>query len=168
MRIVQASTDKEIQQARELFREYEAGVGTTPCFQNFAQELAGLPGEYAPPAGRLLLASEEDELAGCVALRPLGPAGCEMKRLFVRPAFRGSGLGRRLVESIIEAARESGYTSMRLETLPGKMDKAIKLYQSLGFKEIPPYNENPVEATKFMELNLTTLQEEHEEQNPDA
>ena len=156
MRIVQVNTDQEIQQARELFQEYEAAMGTTPCFQNFAQELAGLPGDYAPPSGRLLLATEDDRLAGCIALRRLGPDACEMKRLFVRPPFRGSGLGRRLVDAVVEEARKTGYTRLRLETLPGKMDSAISLYQSFGFTEIPPYTENPVEATKFMELNLRT------------
>jgi putative acetyltransferase len=157
MRIFQANIEKEIEQARELFQEYETGMGTTPCFQNFSQELAQLPGDYGPPAGRLLLVSEDDQLAGCIALRKLGPCACEMKRLFLRPSFRGSGLGRILVDAVIQEARNIGYTRLRLETLPGKMDRAIALYHSLGFTEIPPYNENPVEATTFMELNLESL-----------
>ena len=114
-----------------------------------------MPGDYAAPDGRLLLAEEDKELAGCIALRKLGDGVCEMKRLFLRPAYRGKGLGRVLVESIIDEARKLGYTYMRLDTLPGRMDTAIGLYQSIGFVEIAPYCENPVEGAKFMELDLT-------------
>lgn len=156
MHIFQASSDEDIRSARSLFEEYAAGVGISLCFQNFDRELANLPGDYAPPEGRLLLAIEEDQLAGCIAMRKLKPGVCEMKRLFLRPAYRGRGLGRVLVESIIDEARKLGYTHMRLDTLPGRMDQAISLYRSIGFVEIAPYYENPVEGAKFMELNLAT------------
>lgn len=154
MRIFQANTQEDIDHARALFEEYAAGLGISLCFQNFDRELANLPGDYAPPDGRLLLATENDQLAGCIALRKLGGGVCEMKRLFLRPAYRGKGLGRVLVESIIDEARQLGYTTMRLDTLPGRMDQAIALYQSIGFVEIPPYYENPVEDAKFMQLGL--------------
>ena len=164
MRISEVTSDKEIQQARGLFEEYAAGVGISLCFQNFDQELKNLPGDYAPPDGRLLLARENDELAGCIAMRKLEPGVCEMKRLFVRPAFRGRGLGRILVHSIINEARNLGYTHMRLDTLPGRMETAIALYQSLGFVEIAPYCENPVEGAKFMELDLARMRTREEQQ----
>lgn len=156
MQIFNAESEHDIQQARVLFEEYALGLGFSLCFQNFDRELLNLPGAYAPPSGRLLLATEEDELAGCVALRKLGPDVCEMKRLFLRPGYRGNGRGKVLVESIIGEARKLGYTRMRLDTLPGRMDKAIALYRSIGFVEIEPYCENPVEGAKFMELDLNT------------
>ena len=156
LRIFQANSDEDVQQARALFEEYAAGLGISLCFQNFDRELANLPGDYAPPDGRLLLATEDDQLAGCIAMRKLGPGVCEMKRLFLRPAYRGKGLGRVLVESIIDEARRLGYTHMRLDTMPGRMDQAIALYQSIGFVEIEPYYDNPVEDAKFMQLELVT------------
>jgi ribosomal protein S18 acetylase RimI-like enzyme len=156
LRITQATTRSDIEQARELFKEYEASLGISLCFQSFDQELANLPGDYAPPRGRLLLAREYDQLLGCIALRPVGPTTCEMKRLFVRPQHRDRRLGRVLVEAIIEEARNIGYTHMRLDTLPGKMDRAIALYRSIGFLEIPPYYNTPVDSTTFMELDLLT------------
>ena len=156
----QATTDEHIEAARTLFEEYEAGLGISLCFQNFVEELKNLPGDYAPPDGRLLLATENDQLAGCIALRKLERGVCEMKRLFVRPTHRATGLGRYLAESIIDEARKLGYTHMRLDTIPGKMDKAIALYQSLGFVEIEPYRENPVAGAKFMELKLAKNQEQ--------
>ena len=156
MHIFQANTQEDIDRARLLFEEYASGLGISLCFQNFDHELANLPGDYAPPDGRLLLATEDDQLAGCIALRKLAPGVCEMKRLFLRPAFRGNGRGRVLVEALIDEARKLGYTTMRLDTLPGRMDKAIALYQSIGFVEIGPYYENPVESAKFMELDLVT------------
>ena len=159
MHVFQANSQQDIDHARTLFEEYAAGLGISLCFQNFDQELKNLPGDYAPPGGRLLLATEDDQLAGCVALRKLSTVTCEMKRLFVRPAYRGTGLGRVLVESVIDEARKLGYTQMRLDTLPGRMDKAIALYSSIGFKEIEPYYPNPVEGAKFMELDLVTNQE---------
>lgn len=154
LRLTQATTQTDLDDARALFKEYEAGLGISLCFQNFAEELANLPGDYAPPRGRLLLAREYDQLLGCIALRPVGPTTCEMKRLFVRPEHRDRRLGRVLVEAIIEEARKIGYTHMRLDTISGKMDRAIALYRSLGFAEIPPYYHTPVDTTTFMELDL--------------
>src|SRR5829696_414090 len=156
MRIFQANSQEDIDQARTLFEEYQTGLGISLCFQDFDQELKKLPGDYAPPDGRLLLAVDDAGLAGCIALRKLAPDVCEMKRLFVRPTHRGTGLGRTLVESLIDEARRLGYTKMRLDTLPGRMDKAIALYQSIGFVDIDPYYENPVPDAKFMELELAT------------
>jgi len=156
LRLTQATTPSDIQEAHSLFEEYAAGLGISLCFQNFDQELANLPGDYAPPQGRLLLAREFDQLMGCIALRPVGPTTCEMKRLFVRPEYRDRKLGRLLVEAIIEEARKIGYTHMRLDTLPGRMDRAIQLYRSIGFVEIKPYYDTPVDSTKFMELDLLT------------
>jgi len=151
---VQATSEGELVTARELFEEYRTALNISLCFQNFDQEVAGLPGNYAPPAGRLLLAIEGDEVAGCIALRPLAGNACEMKRLYVRPQFRGQGLGQKLVAAVIEAARGIGYEYMRLDTLPGKMDQAIALYRSIGFREIAPYYHNPVAGALFMELAL--------------
>ena len=157
--VFRATTDEDIEAARTLFNEYAAGLGISLCFQNFDHELKNLPGDYALPDGRLLLASDHDQIAGCIAMRKLAPNICEMKRLFVRPAYRGTGLGRVLVNTIIDEARKLGYTHMRLDTIPGKMDKAIALYQSIGFVEIEPYCKNPVEGAKFMELKLVNNQE---------
>ena len=156
LELIQAKTPGDIQQARELFQEYEAGLGISLCFQNFAEELANLPGDYAPPRGRLLLASEFDQVMGCVALRPLGPTICEMKRLFVRPEYRDRRTGRILVEAIIEEARKIGYTHMRLDTITDRMERAVALYRSIGFVEIAPYRKNPVDSATFMELDLLT------------
>jgi ribosomal protein S18 acetylase RimI-like enzyme len=154
MRVFQANTQEDIDQARALFLEYAAGLGISLCFQNFDRELANLPGDYAPPEGRLLLATEDDQLAGCIALRKLSDGICEMKRLFIRPAYRGKGLGRVLVNALIDEARQLGYTRMRLDTLVGRMDQAIALYRSIGFVEIEPYYENPIEDAKYMQLEL--------------
>jgi len=159
MRIVEANTHEDVDHARTLFKEYEAGLGISLCFQNFDHELKNLPGDYAPPDGRLLLAKDDDDqIAGCIAMRKHSPGICEMKRLFVRPAYRSTGLGRVLVNTIIDEARKLGYTHMRLDTLPGRMDKAIALYRSIGFVDIEPYYTS-LETAKFMELDLATNQE---------
>jgi putative acetyltransferase len=154
MKLILAKSESDIKEARTLLEEYAAWLGISLCFQNFDRELAALPGEYAPPDGRLLLAFEDDEVAGCIALRKIRATTCEMKRLFLRPEFRGRGQGRLLVERIIEEARQIGYTQMCLDTLPGRMDQAIALYKSIGFKEIEPYYNNPVAGATFMELRL--------------
>ena len=153
MRVVDGHTDDRLPAVRDLFEEYAASLEVDLSFQDFDSELAELPGDYAPPAGRLLLALEGDEAAGCVALRPYEPGLCEMKRLYVRPTFQGSGLGRRLAEAIVEAGREAGYGSMRLDTLP-TMAAARGLYRSLGFEEIEAYRPNPVHGTTYFELRL--------------
>ncbi|HSQ59389.1 MAG TPA: GNAT family N-acetyltransferase [Acidobacteriota bacterium] len=152
--IRRAATPQDLETARALFREYAAGLGFGLEFQEFEAELAGLPGAYAEPEGCLLLADVEGRPAGCVALRPHGPPGtCEMKRLYVVPAFRGLGVGRRLAEAIVEEARARGYRRLRLDTVPG-MDAAIAVYRSLGFREIPPYRFNPIEGALFFEADL--------------
>jgi GNAT superfamily N-acetyltransferase len=156
MKSIQAHSSEDIEQARSLFKEYSDWLEIDLCFQNFEKELANLPGDYAPPAGRLLLAYEDSQLAGCVALRKIDDGICEMKRLFLRDNFRGKGLGRQLIEAIIREAREIGYERMRLDTLPPKMDDAIALYRSHGFKETAPYYDNRVAGAIFMELDLTT------------
>jgi putative acetyltransferase len=154
MKFIQAQSPEEIEIARELFREYAAGLNIDLCFQNFDQEVNDLPGNYAPPLGRLLLAIEDEQVAGCIALRSLNDGACEMKRLYVRPEFRGQGLGKKLVTTLLDVAREIGYRRILLDTLPGKMDEAIALYRSLGFREIAPYYHNPVAGALFMELGL--------------
>jgi putative acetyltransferase len=137
-----------------LFLEYARSLGFSLCFQNFDKELAELPGEYAPPDGRLLLAEYGGELAGCVALHRLEPETCEMKRLYLRPKFRGKGLGRVLAERIIGEAREIGYKRMRLDTVEPVMKDAVAMYRRFGFREISPYRANPMPGTLYMELDL--------------
>ena len=151
--IVPARGAEHLAAVRALFREYAGSLGVDLGFQGFEDELARLPGEYSPPAGRLLVALDRDEPAGCVALRPLEPGVCEMKRLYARPAYRGTGLGRRLAERVVSEAREAGYRAMRLDTLPG-MEAAKRLYDALGFRPIDPYRYNPVPGTAFLELRL--------------
>jgi ribosomal protein S18 acetylase RimI-like enzyme len=143
----------QLAQARALFKEYAAELGVDLSFQGFPAELENLPGPYAPPKGRLFLAMEEAEAGGCVALRPLKNGVCEMKRLYVRPAFRGRGLGRLLTEKTIFAARATGYELMRLDTL-AHMQPAIRLYEGVGFVRREPYYETPLANTVFMELRL--------------
>lgn len=141
-------------QARELFVEYAQSLGFSLCFQNFDKELANLPGDYAPPTGRLLLAEYEGQLVGCVALHKLEPGICEMKRLYLRPQFRGKGLGRVLVDHILAEARQIGYERMRLDSVEPVMKDAVGMYRKLGFKEIAPYCANPMAGTLYMELLL--------------
>ena len=153
--MIQVHNGPDIDLARELFREYHRSLDVDLCFQDFEHELATLPGEYAPPFGRLLLCYEEENLAGCVALRKIDDETCEMKRLYVRPEFRGRQLGKRLAESVIDESRVIGYKKMKLDTLP-IMTTAITMYRSLGFKPTPPYRHNPVPGALFMELDLGT------------
>lgn len=152
MRIVDGHREAAV--ARRLFEEYAAGLDVDLGFQHFEQELRELPGDYVPPAGALLLAYDGEEVAGCVAVRPFEPGAAELKRLYVRPAYRGSGLGRRLTEAAIAAARAAGYERIRLDTLPS-MCEARRLYASLGFEEIDAYRPNPVHGTTYFELRLT-------------
>jgi len=152
--IVKADSSEGVQIARELFREYAAEIGIDLSFQNFEQEVAELPGKYSPPGGVLLLAMDEKEPLGCVALRPLEDGICEMKRLYVRPSGRGRAVGRRLVEALIAHAENAGYRKMRLDTLVGRMDRAIALYRELGFVEIAPYAFNPYPGALYLELQL--------------
>ncbi|MGA2743533.1 MAG: GNAT family N-acetyltransferase [Candidatus Sulfotelmatobacter sp.] len=150
----QAESPVQLAQARELFLEYARSLGFSLCFQNFDRELANLPGGYAPPEGRLLLAEYEGELAGCAALHPLELDICEMKRLYLRPQFRGKGLGRALADHIIAEARRIGYQRMRLDTVEPVMKDAVAMYRKLGFKEIAPYCPNPMSGVIYMELQL--------------
>lgn len=140
--------------ARSIFREYEAWLGLDLCFQGFESELATLPGKYALPDGRLFLAFRGSNIAGCVALRKLDEKTCEMKRLFVRPAHQGLGLGVTLLRMVIAAARDIGYKRLRLDTYPPKMGKAVGIYEAHGFRQIGPYYDNPNPETLFMELDL--------------
>ena len=153
MQICQASKPEDIALARVLFEEYAAWLALDLSFQGFEDELAELPGLYAPPRGCLLLALSGAQGAGCVALRPLTIDVCEMKRLFVRSAFRGRGLGRLLAERVLQEARLIGYTAMKLDTLP-VMQEAIRLYEALGFVRCPAYYQTPLKGTIFMELQL--------------
>jgi GNAT superfamily N-acetyltransferase len=149
-----ARSESDIAAVRAIFREYESWLGLDLCFQGFEEELRDLPGKYASPAGRLYLAKAKDEVAGCIALRPLDSNICEMKRLFVRDRFRGMQIGKLLIERLIEDARMIGYGAMRLDTFPPKMGKAVRLYESYSFREIGAYYNNPNEGVLFMELNL--------------
>jgi ribosomal protein S18 acetylase RimI-like enzyme len=155
MTIKQALTDTEIEAVRRLFREYEAFLDVDLGFQNFDVEFAGLPGKYARPDGDLLIGLDGDRILGCVAVRRLDDHVCEMKRLYVRPEARGTGLGRRLAEQIIEIARELGYSLMRLDTLD-RLTEAMDLYETLGFRRTAPYYENPLQGVVYWELSLVS------------
>lgn len=152
--IEQAETAEQIDTARELFREYETSMDLDLCFQGFETELAELPGKYTLPNGRLLIAYSGKDPAGCIALRDLGESTCEIKRLYVRSGFRGQRIGLQLVERVIADARLIGYSKMRLDTAPDKMGKAVQLYESHGFREIPAYYDNPHPGVMYMELTL--------------
>src|SRR6266849_3595104 len=152
--LAQAESPAHMAQARELFLEYAQSLGFSLCFQSFDQELAGLPGDYAPPDGRLLLAEYEGQLAGCVALHKLESGICEMKRLYLRPQFRGKGLGRVLAETVVAEARAVGYRKMRLDTVEPVMPNAVAMYRRLGFVEIEAYRTNPIAGALYMELRL--------------
>lgn len=140
--------------ARELFLEYARSLDFELCFQSFDAELAGLPGKYAAPRGRLYLARVDGNVAGCIALRPLETGVCEMKRLWVRPTYRGHGVGRALCDRLVDDARQIGYRVMRLDTIGATMQKAVGLYRALGFREIPAYYDNPIPGALYLELTL--------------
>jgi ribosomal protein S18 acetylase RimI-like enzyme len=151
---IEAALDApSVEECRVLFREYQRSLGVSLCFQGFEAELAGLPGDYAPPKGRLYIARRDGAPAGCVALRPLFHRDAEMKRLYVRPAHRGSGLGRALARRVIDEARAAGYETLKLDTLPS-MHAAQNMYAKLGFADTAPYNDNPVDGTRFLALTL--------------
>ncbi len=159
-KIIPATTSDHIETARTLFREYQASLNIDLCFQSFEQELAGLPGKYAPPQGTLLLAvDEKDNAAGVIAMRPLEGDICEMKRLYVRPEARGHQLGKHLIERLFDEARQAGYKKMRLDTLVGLMDHAIALYREFGFYEISAYYDSPIKNELFLEKDLGTKAE---------
>jgi GNAT superfamily N-acetyltransferase len=152
-KIVPVKSGEPVETVRTLFREYRESLGVDLCFQGFEVELAGLPGDYAPPTGRLFLALEEESPSGCVGIRKISDETCELKRLYVRPLYRGKGIGRQLVREAVKDARRIGYLRMRLDTLP-TMKRAQQLYISMGFKPIPPYRDNPVPGADFLELEL--------------
>jgi putative acetyltransferase len=151
---VQAESQAQIAAIRELFLEYAQSLSFSLCFQSFDKELAGLPGNYAPPDGRLLLATSQGQAAGCVALHRIEDGICEMKRLYVRPQFRGKGLGKALAERVINEARAIGYEKLRLDTVESEMGAAVAMYRQLGFRQIAPYRPNPIEGALYMELRL--------------
>jgi GNAT superfamily N-acetyltransferase len=153
LKIVEVKTESELQEIRVLFKEYTEWLRFDLSFQNFDKEFAELPGKYAPPKGRLLLAYEDAQVIGCVGLREFEPGVCEMKRMYIRDKFRKKGYGRKLAKRAIDTAREIGYQYMRLDTVPW-MELAIGLYRSLGFYEIPAYRFNPIKGTLYFELKL--------------
>ena len=150
---VTSSDDPRVGQARSLLLEYVNSLGVDLSFQNVERELADFPASYLPPGGALLLATHAERLAGSIAMRALDDRVCEMKRLYLRPEFRGLGIGRKLAVAIMDTARGMDYQRMRLDTLPG-MDDAQRLYHALGFKQIEPYYENPIPGTRYLELDL--------------
>lgn len=157
IRLLAPQTPQDLVAARDIFQEYAASLSVDLCFQDFSAELASLPGEYAPPRGCLLLAEVDGSIAGCCALRPLDtsdyPNAAEMKRLYVRKAFRGFGLGRELAEAILDAARQMGYACVLLDTLDD-MESARALYTDLGFEEIPPYYHNPIAGAHYLKVDI--------------
>ena len=151
---IRPARSDELDLVRTLFREYQAWLDLDLCFQSFEEELATLPGRYAPPTGRLLLAEHDGKVVGVVASREIAPGICEMKRLFVQPAAHGLGIGRALAERLIDEARSAGYRAMRLDTVAERMGNAVALYERLGFRDIPAYTHNPDPSTRYMELEL--------------
>jgi ribosomal protein S18 acetylase RimI-like enzyme len=151
--IVEALSGPDLEDVRTLFLEYADSLNFSLCFQDFDAELSRLPGQYAPPKGRLYLCRVNGEPAGCIAVKPLDESICEMKRLYVRPAFRGRKIGLLLALRLINDARRIGYRAMRLDTI-ASMERAMGLYRSLGFKEIPPYYENPIPNAVYFELEF--------------
>jgi putative acetyltransferase len=151
--IIHATAPCQIDQARTLIREYTDALGIDLSFQELEQELADFPGAYAPPGGCLLLALDGSEAAGCIGIRELEPGTCEMKRLYIRSAYRGHGLGGKLVEAALEQARAMGYSAMYLDTLP-EMESALRLYQSFGFQRTEPYYVSPIPGALFFKLQL--------------
>lgn len=154
VQIAEATTDDDIEHVRRLFRAYADWLDVDLCFQDFDAELAGLPGKYAPPHGRLLLARAGGEIAGCVGLRPLEDGICEMKRLWIEPGFAGRGIGRGLAVAIVDAGAALGYGTMRLDTMPGRLRAAGHIYETLGFKKVPDYYHNPLDGVMMYELAL--------------
>ncbi len=156
-RLLVPTSEYDLERVRKLFAEYAAALSIDLCFQNFREEMDALPGEYASPRGALLVATINDEFAGCCAMRPLDtvdyPNACEMKRLYVRPAFRGKQLGRQLAESILDLSRQAGYDCILLDTLDD-MESARALYQELGFEEVPPYYYNPIAGAHYLKAKL--------------
>jgi ribosomal protein S18 acetylase RimI-like enzyme len=151
---VAVDSGPRLEDIRLLFLEYAGSLNFSLCFQQFDQELRGLPGEYAPPEGRLILCEVDGRPAGCIALKKLEEGICEMKRLYIRPEFRGRALGLKLVIHLIAEARSAGYSAMRLDTVSGIMDHAIALYRSVGFRNIPPYYVSPIANAVYLELDL--------------
>jgi putative acetyltransferase len=151
--IVTVDSGERLEQVRGLFEEYWASFGFTPCFQNFGMEVAELPGKYAPPGGRLALALMDGEPAACIALRQFDTERCEVKRLYVRPRFRSSGLGRKLMDWVIAEARRMGYREMVGDTMP-VMAQALEMYRRMGFERTGPYAENPTPGAIFLRLKL--------------
>lgn len=153
LKLIEVETEEHLEIIRELFREYENFLGFHLCFQEFEKEMAGLPGKYAPPDGRLIIAEYDSRVAGCIALKKIGEGVCEMKRLYVRPNFRGLKIGRKLAKKIIADAKAIGYKKIRLDTLK-RLRGALNLYRSMGFTQIQPYVYNPLEDVVYMELEL--------------
>ena len=156
MELIKVKDKEHLAVIGELFLEYAESLGFSLCFQDFDKELAGLPGEYAPPNGCLILAVADSKPCGCVALHKLEEGICEMKRLYIKPEFRGKGFGKLLVNAVIDEAKKIGYTKMRLDTVP-QMKEAINLYQQIGFKEIEPYRKNPIDGALYMEMDLLSI-----------